>query len=202
MRYFACHVPDPIQKIPLTDYSDARLGLLRKLQTTCDITVTPIIVSAVELTVYWNDIPDVNRATSTAQLIPLLFTLVLTTMVVVQLGLIIRGLSPNDCHQHQEEDGEENCGRQNTSLNAKKQDLEPDSWVGQDEIYIQHTSRPIFSSAMPITPSSTASPMVPEVDPVTADSVQTSDSSPGEDHGGPVIQDPTYHPRDPPCSYT
>ncbi|KAK4453818.1 hypothetical protein QBC34DRAFT_194351 [Podospora aff. communis PSN243] len=155
---------------------DARLELLRKLQTTCDMTVTPIIVSAVELTIYWNDIPNVNTANTTAQLIPLFLSLVLTTMVVVQLGLIIAGLSPNDSCRYQEEGNE------------------------QEEVSIHYTSRPIFSSAIPITPSSTASPIVP--DPVTLGSVATSDSSPSEGPDGPSVPDPTHHSRDPPCSYT
>ncbi|KAK0651550.1 hypothetical protein B0T16DRAFT_503793 [Cercophora newfieldiana] len=83
---------------------DARVGLLRKLQTTSDITVTPTIVSAIELTIVWNDIPDSNGANTAAQLIPLLIGIVLLLLVVIQLGLIIGGMVPESGGNHEEEE--------------------------------------------------------------------------------------------------
>jgi hypothetical protein len=86
------------------DTSDAQLGLLRKLQTFCDLTVTPIIISAVELTIIWNNIPDVSKANTAAQLIPLLLCIILLVMVVIQLALIIGELSQETNNYHENED--------------------------------------------------------------------------------------------------
>ena len=70
-----------------TIYSEERLAALLQLQTTCDLVVTPIVISAIELTIVWNGIPDTDQATTPAQLIPLVLGVVLVTMVLAQLWI-------------------------------------------------------------------------------------------------------------------
>ncbi|KAK1760587.1 hypothetical protein QBC47DRAFT_396577 [Echria macrotheca] len=67
--------------------SHARRDTLKRLQTACDLLVTPILISAIELTITWNNISNVNAATTPAQLIPLLVGASFMTLVVIQLCL-------------------------------------------------------------------------------------------------------------------
>jgi len=111
MRY-SCPYPLPLIPILtsniLTTYtSDGRLGLLRKLQTTSDLAVTPIIISAIESTIMWNGIPGADTANTAAQLIPLLLGIVLLTMIVIQLALIAAGVSQESRNCHEEDNGRE-----------------------------------------------------------------------------------------------
>ncbi|KAK5663058.1 hypothetical protein OQA88_6474 [Cercophora sp. LCS_1] len=74
-----------------TTYEPAtsKLAILafKQLQTIFDLLVTPIVVSAVELTIEWNHIENVNSANAPGQLIPLLLGLLGLLMVVAEIIL-------------------------------------------------------------------------------------------------------------------
>ncbi|KAK1828365.1 hypothetical protein QBC39DRAFT_417090 [Podospora conica] len=62
-----------------------RLCLFKQMQTLIDLTVTPILIGAIEATLLWNRIPNANHATTTSQLIPLFLSITLLVFVLCQL---------------------------------------------------------------------------------------------------------------------
>jgi len=67
---------------------------LHILQTVFWVAIASILIAAVELSIQWNNITDVNDATTTAQLIPIAISLGLAAHVL--WIFFVRGQDPED----------------------------------------------------------------------------------------------------------
>ncbi|KAK0754679.1 hypothetical protein B0T18DRAFT_485091, partial [Schizothecium vesticola] len=66
-----------------------RLCLFKQMQTLVDLTVTPILIGAIEATIIWNRIPNANHATTSSQLLPLFISITILLFVLCQLLISI-----------------------------------------------------------------------------------------------------------------